>query len=162
MNNINLKAIDELNKSIIEKPESGMFHFTEHLSWKDGTSNKISIRDFSVLVDEPEVLGGRNLAPNPVELLMAGAVSCFSITFEILASKEGVKFESLNVNIEADFDVAVFFGVKNGERGMQNLTLKIRAKTDASAEKIEELFNIAKSSSMVLNSLKVKSKIIIL
>ncbi len=162
MNNINLKAIDELNKSVIEKPESGMFHFTEHLSWKGGTSNNISIRDFNVLVDEPEVLGGRNLAPNPVELLMAGAVSCFSITFEILASKEGIKFESLDVDIDADVDVAVFFGVKDGERGIQNSTIKIKAKTDASAEKIEELFNTAKNVSMVLNSLKVKPEITIL
>ncbi|MDO4536488.1 MAG: OsmC family protein [Clostridium perfringens] len=163
MNNIELNAIEELNQSIMDKPESGILHFTEHLSWQTGTANNISIRDFKpILVDEPCALGGRDLAPNPIEYLIAGAISCFSISFEILASKEGVKLESLDVDFDTDFDLAVFFGIKDGEKGIQHSTIKIKAKTDVSPEKLEELFNSAKNSSPVLNSLKTKPEIVIL
>lgn len=163
MNNIELKAIEELNQSIIEKSELGILHFTEHLSWETGTANNISIRDFKpILVDEPCALGGRDLAPNPVELLIAGAISCFSISFEIIANQQGIKLESFDVDFDADIDLTVFFGIKEGERGMQNSIIRVRIKADASLEKLKEVLETAKSLSPVLNSLKTKPEIILL
>jgi len=162
MNNIVLDAINQTKKTVIEDPSLGMTKFNAHLDWEDGTKNNVLIRDFSPLViDEPDVLGGTNKGPNPVEYILAGAISCFSISFEIFASKQDIKLEKVSVYIESDVDLAVFFGIKEGERGIINPTIKLNTVTSAPIEKVKEIANLALSASVVLNSLKSKVELIV-
>ncbi|AVK49350.1 osmotically inducible protein OsmC [Clostridium sp. MF28] len=157
MNNIMLDAIIQTEKTVRKDPSSGMTKFNAHLDWEDGTKNNVFIRDFSpIVIDEPDSFGGTNKGPNPVEYILAGAASCFSITFEIFASQEGIKLEKVSVDIEADLDFAVFFGIKEGERGITSPTIKLNAVTSAPIEKVKEIATLALSASVVLNSLKAK------
>lgn len=157
MNNISLDAINQFKEGIEKDITSGALKLNAHLVWEDGTKNKVTIRDFSpIVIDEPELLGGTNKSPNPVEYLLTGAAACFSISFEILASQQGIKLEKVSTDIEADVDFAVFFGIKDGERGITNPTIKLQVVSSASYEKIKDIANLALSASIVLNSLKAK------
>jgi uncharacterized OsmC-like protein len=160
MNNISLNAINKLAEGIEKDINSGVIKLNAHLDWKDGTKNSITVRDFAPIVtDEPDFLGGTNTAPNPIEYLLAGAAACFSTTFEIFASQQDIKLEKVSTDIETDLDLAIFFGVKDGERGITNLTINLNVVSSAPIEKIEEIANSACSASMVLNSLKAKVKL---
>ncbi len=160
MNNISLDAINQFGEGIEKDINSGVIKLNAHLEWEDGTKNNVTIREFSpISTDEPELLGGTNKAPNPVEYLLSGAAACFSTTFEILASQQGIKLEKVSTDIEADVDFAIFFGIKDGERRITNLTIKLNVVSSAPNEKIEEIANTACSSSIVLNSLKAKVKL---
>jgi uncharacterized OsmC-like protein len=162
MNNISLDAINQLREGIEKDINSGAIKLNAHLDWEDGTKNNVVIRDFSpIVIDEPELLGGTNKGPNPVEYLLSGAAACFSISFEIFASQQGIKLEKVSTDIEADVDFAVFFGIKDGERGITNPTIKLHVVSSAPIEKIKEIANLALSASVVLNSLKEKVKLIV-
>lgn len=162
MNNINLEAVKQVTKGIKENPELGMKKWTSHLKWKDGTENTAFIRDFApIIIDEPNQLGGTDKGANPVEHLITAAASCFAITFEVLASQAGIKLEEVSVDIEADLNVAVFLEIEEGERGILNPVIKLRAVTSAPKEKVKEIANLALTVSPVLKSLNTKIALVI-
>lgn len=162
MNNINFKAMEQVAEGIKENPELGMKKWTANLKWKDGTENTVFLRDFTpLIIDEPNQLGGTDKGANPVEHLIAAAVSCFAITFEVFASKAGIKLEEVSVDIEADLNVAVFLGIVEGDLGILNPVIRLRASTSASKEKVKEIANLALSTSPVIKSLNTNVTLII-
>lgn len=157
MNNINFKTVEQTIKAMKEDPKLAMKKWVANVAWKDGVQNKLTIRDFNpIMVDEPQPLGGTDIAPNPVEYLVGAAASCFAITFEVMASQKGIELEAVDVNIEADLNAAVFLGLEDGDGGILDPKLKLNAKTSASKTEIKEIAEIALLKSPVLLSLKTK------
>ncbi|MBS4192274.1 OsmC family protein [Bacillus sp. FJAT-49705] len=155
MNNINFRAVQQMMEAIQSDPALKMRKWHASIKWQDGVRNEVKIRDFEpFMMDEPQPLGGTDQAPNPVEMLIAAAGSCFAITFEVLASQKGITLEDVTVNIEADLNAAVFLGLEEGDGGILNPVLIIKAKTSASKEEIDTLVAESLSKSVVLASLK--------
>jgi len=48
-------------------------------------------RNFELIVDEPEVLGGEDSAANPVEYLLAGYAGCLNVVFGIVAKELNIE-----------------------------------------------------------------------
>lgn len=160
MNGILFEQAEKTISAMQENPELKMRNWQAKVSWKDGVKNEVRIRDFSpYLTDEPEPLGGTDDAPNPVEHLIGAAAGCFAITFEVLASQEGVVLEEVEVQIEADLNAAVFLGLEEGDGGILNPVLTLSAKTSASAEEVESIAKTALGKSPVLASLKTDVKL---
>lgn len=163
MNNISFDAVQQTVNAMKENPELGMTKWTAHINWQDGVKNEMVIRDFQpVIVDEPEKLGGKDNAPNPVEYLIGAAASCFAITFEVLASQQGIKIEKVEVDIEANLNAAVFLGLEEGDGGILNPIIKLKAVTSATEEQVREIAEIALSKSPVVISIKPKIELVIL
>lgn len=157
MNNINFKAVDQTMKAMKEDPKLAMKKWVANVSWKDGVQNKLTIREFHpIMVDEPQPLGGTDFAPNPVEYLVGAAASCFTITFEVMASQIGIDLETVHVSMEADLNAAVFLGLEEGEGGILDPKIKLNVKSSASKSKVKEIADIALLKSPVLLSLKTK------
>ena len=155
MNHISLENVKQTVKVIIENPKMAMTKWSAQVHWKDGVQNAAIIRDFApIMMDEPEMLGGTNTAPNPVEYLLAAAGSCFAITFEVLTSEHGITLENVEVDVEANLDASVFLGLHDGEGGILNPIIKLKTDTDAPKEQIEEIARAAFLKSPVLASLK--------
>src|SRR6266436_2526695 len=53
-------------------------------------------------VDEPEALGGSNVAANPVEYALAAKGSCQPITYPVWAAQLGVKLDKVEIGIDGD------------------------------------------------------------
>jgi uncharacterized OsmC-like protein len=62
-------------------------------------------------VDEPEALGGSNMAANPVEYALAALGSCQAITYRVWAAQLGVKLDKVGIGIDGDIDLRGFFGI---------------------------------------------------
>jgi|SRR5690625_1148036 len=155
MNGINFTALEQTTKMIQEDPSLKMRNWQAKVKWEEGVKNSLSIRDFDpITIDEPEVLGGSDQGPNPVELLIGTAASCFSITFQVLASQQGISLEEVEVDIEADLNAAVFLGIEEGNGGIIDPVINLQAKTSASKEEIEKIANLALQKSPVLLSMK--------
>ncbi len=163
MNNISFDAVQQTVDAMKKNPELAMTKWAAHISWQDGVQNQIAIRDFEPLItDEPDKLGGTDNAPNPVEYLLGAAGSCFAITFEVLASQQGIKLEKVEVDIEADLNAAVFLGLEEGNGGIVNPIIKLKTVTSATKEQVNEIAEIALSKSPVLVSIKPKLELIVL
>ncbi len=60
----------------------------------------VKIREHHLTADEPEDTGGRDLGPNPQELLAASLASCTAITMEMYAERKGWDVKGLTVDCE--------------------------------------------------------------
>lgn len=157
MNGINLEKAQQTAMALQANPENKMVKWQATVTRENGVKNEIRIRDFApYYTDEPETLGGTDKAPNPVEYLIGAAASCFSITFQVMASQKEIELQKVEANIEAELNAAVFLGLEEGDGGIQNTIITLNAKTSAPKEVVEAIAREAIKNSPVLASLKAK------
>ena len=93
-----------------------------------------------VTVDEPESLGGGNVAANPVEYALISLGSCQAITYRFWAAHLGLALDSVQVDVEGDLDVRGFFGIDDSVRpGFGAVRVRVRLSGPESTERYEEL-----------------------
>lgn len=103
------------------------------------TKSTIQARDFELVVDEPEDMGGANDGPNPLEYLLAGQAGCLNVTASQVANDMGIELETLEIAIEGDFDLDAFRTERPDERtGVRDVEVTLRAETDADDEMLRE------------------------
>ena len=57
------------------------------------------------IISEPVHVGGQNVAPTPLEFLLAGAVGCYAAVFAFYAAKLGVSYDSFEAVGRTEFDI---------------------------------------------------------
>src|SRR5437016_13684593 len=139
-NGVDTSRIAALSNNIQEEPAQGDTLWKAEVIWQNGFRNQIRIRDLSAsYADEPEVLGGTNTAPNPVEQLLGALGSCLAIGYTANASVRGIRIRDLRIELEGHIDLACFLGVKAGYAGYPEVNLKVNLDADASAETLQDL-----------------------
>ena len=127
-------------RSKLEEPGQGDTLWKAEIIWQDGFRNQIRIRDFPTsYADEPELLGGTNTAPNPVEQLLGALGSCLAIGYTANASLLGIQIQELRIELEGHIDLPVFLGLREGHAGYPDIDLSVYLKADAPHETVEEL-----------------------
>ncbi len=103
------------------------------------TKSTVEARDFELVVDEPEEMGGADEGPNPLEYLLAGQAGCLNVTASQVAADMDVTLESLEIEIEGEFDLDAFQTEQPDERtAVQNIDVTLAAEADADPETIQE------------------------
>lgn len=96
-------------------------------------------RNFEIVVDEPENLGGTNAGPNPVEYILAGYAGCINVMGHIIAKEQGIELNSLEINIEGDLDPDKLFGKPTNARpGYQEIRLQVKPDSSATPEQLKK------------------------
>ena len=127
-------------RSKLEEPGQGDTLWKAEIIWQDGFRNQIHIRDFPMsYTDEPEMLGGTNTAPNPVEQLLGALGSCLAIGYTANASLRGIQIQELRIEMEGHIDLPVFLGLREGHAGYPDIAISVYLKTDAPQETVDEL-----------------------
>lgn len=139
-NGVDISRIVALSNKIQAEPAQGDTLWKAEVIWQNGFRNQIHIRDLPAsYADEPELLGGTNTAPNPVEQLLGALGSCLAIGYIANASVRGIQIEDLRIELEGHIDLPVFLGLHEGYAGYSNVAIKVYLKTDAPHETLEEL-----------------------
>lgn len=66
---------------------------------KEAYTTKISTGKHDLIADEPEAFGGKDLGPNPYELVSAGLAACTSMTVQMYARRKDWPLETINTNV---------------------------------------------------------------
>jgi uncharacterized OsmC-like protein len=83
---------------------------------------------------------GQDSAPSPVEHVLHGLAGCMTTTLVYHAAARGIEIESIASELEGDVDVRGFLGLSNEVRkGYSEIRVVLKVKSDATAEKLEEL-----------------------
>ncbi len=91
-------------------------------------------------VDEPESLGGGNVAANPVEYGLAALGSCQAITYRVWAAQLGVKLDKVEIGIDGDIDLRGFFGIDDRIRaGFSAVRINVSLSGPEDAARYQEL-----------------------
>ena len=103
-------------------------------------------RNFELVVDEPEMLGGEDSAANPVEYLLAGYAGCLNVVFGIVAKELNIEIKGLEINIDGDINPEKFLGISDDERaGFKSLNVEIKLETNVDKDKEALLIKAVKN-----------------
>ena len=76
-----------------------------------GLQSQARMRQHTLVVDEPEALGGADTGPNPVEIVLAALGTCQEITYRAYATALGIPLERVSVVLDGEVDLRGFLGV---------------------------------------------------
>ncbi|HXJ98460.1 MAG TPA: OsmC family protein [Gelidibacter sp.] len=111
-------------------------------------------RQFRLVVDEPETLGGTDENANPVEYILAGLAGCINVVGHLVAKELGFSIKKLHVEVSGNINPDRLFGVSNDERaGFKAIDLKLIPETDASIETLAKWLRIVQDRCPVKDNL---------
>jgi uncharacterized OsmC-like protein len=154
VNGVTVGRVLDVIGAIDEDPENARFQFRLDNRWKDAGLNSSRIQGyyavgreddtrgepFVVAADEPEITSGGDSAPNPMEFVLHSLASCLTSTMVYHAAVQGIEIESVESSLEGDMDVRGMLGLSEEVRkGYEAVRVRMRVKSEASAEKLEEL-----------------------
>lgn len=112
-----LKAVVEgLTGAITADAAAAAVSFDAYATLVGVTEVDVATGTHTFKVDEPEVLGGTDLAANPVQLILASLGACQAITYQVWAAKLGITLDGVEARVEGDIDLRGFLGLDDGVR----------------------------------------------
>ncbi len=166
LNGINLTQLTETIDAIRKNPEIARFRFRATNRWVEGTHNRATIKDFFGAlkedtsrkplvfeIDEPPVLLGNNVGPNPVEYVLVGLSGCLTTSLIAHAAARGIEIKGLSTRLEGDLDLRGFLGISEDVKvGYERIRVYFKIDADIPEEKKQELIGMAAKYSPVYNT----------
>ncbi|MCI1694752.1 OsmC family protein [Aneurinibacillus aneurinilyticus] len=119
---------------------STLFKVSAAGKWDSGVKTNISVRDFSSFVmDEPEVLGGTDTGPNPMEYVAAALNGCKGVMIPLVAKELGFVFTGIEFETTGIIDTRGLMGEEGVSPHFQKIRFQVNIQTEESEEKIEQL-----------------------
>jgi len=110
---------------------------------KENLQVHVGVRDFSLVIDEPEENGGDNKGMNPVEMLLGSVAACQTITAMIYADFYGIQIDGISVEVEGDMDSDGFSGADPSMRpGFQRIRSVFHVKSNAPKMQLMQLIKM--------------------
>ena len=153
LNDVNLEGIQVIDKLVRETPALGKCQFKAKSTWQRGTKSQVSIsgwtaggnnmspasRRYTVMVDEPEMLGGIDGAPTPVEVLLSALAGCVTAGIATNAQMFGVPIDAIDIDMEADVDARGLLGHdKSVRNGVTDIRYTVTIQSPAPEEKVRK------------------------
>ncbi len=147
-------VIEQLRTDLGNAPDPPIATFAASTSLVDEYRTEVRIREFTLEVDEPPLIGGTDTGPTPVELVLAALGTCQEIVYATYARVLGIPLDGVAVNAEGRLDLRGFFGVADVPAGFQDVTFTVDITSPASAEDVTRLVAAVNAHCPVLDILK--------
>jgi uncharacterized OsmC-like protein len=138
-------------KALKLKPTLGIGTGRSKTRIVDGLSCVSTEGNWELKTDMPVQAGGSGRAPAPGVLGRAALGSCLAIGYMLWASRLDVAIDSLEVDIEADYDDGALFGSSDAYPGYLEIRYKIRIESNAPRVQIEEVIDLGDKHSPYLD-----------
>ncbi|BDA80691.1 peroxiredoxin [Leptospira kobayashii] len=113
--------------------------FESTASWAGGLKLDLQSRHHKWVVDEPEILGGTDQGPNPVELVLGGLASCLGVLVSLYAPAHEVLLKDFKVFVEGDLDLDGFQEKAPVRPGFSQIRYKIDIQSDSPSSHVDAL-----------------------
>ncbi len=115
----------------------------------------VKARNFQIIVDEPEALGGTDQAANPVEYVLAAFAGCLNVMGHIIAKEMNFELRGLEINIEGNLNPARLFGKSDVERaGYKEIVIELKPDCDADQATLDKWVHAVESRCPVSDNLQ--------
>ncbi len=171
VNGINVDQVQQVIDGIAADDAFAHAQFRARNQWLGGGFNRSRVKEFfaagaedttrteafELHADEPPILAGGDRAPNPVEFVLHALAGCLTTTLVYHAAVRGIEIEAAESELEGDLDLRGLFGMSEDVRkGYHHVRVRMRVKTEASAEELTELAKFSPVYDIVSNSLPVE------
>lgn len=113
--------------------------YTMHGVATSHSRTDISVRDVSVITDEPLERGGTNQGASPTETMIAGLVGCTNNVTTRIAEHKKLNFELVSIDADVVFDRRGVVLAEEIDVPFPEITLTLTVKTDATPEQLKEV-----------------------
>lgn len=151
-----LNEIIERNVKALElRPSIGQGTATTNVRVRSNLTCDIADGKWRLVADDDAGSGGDDLGPDPGVLVRAGLGSCLAIGYMMWAARLGVVFESVDVQVDADYDARGMYGIEDGvSPGWTAVRYITTIASAAPPERVREVVDVADSHSPVLDDLR--------
>ena len=167
VNGVNVDALFGTIDAIKETPAIAEFKFRVNNKWVNGGHNRTTIKEFygakelhahekpfELHADEPPLLLGEDLGPNPVEYVLKAVAACVTTSIVYHAAAKGIEIRGVESRLEGDLDLRGFLGLSEEVPvGYKNIRLYFKIDADVSDEEKEELIRMGEKYSPVFNTI---------
>lgn len=154
LNDVDIGSVASLAEKIQQEPDVAATKWNAEVNWKGGFRSEAKIRDFaSSKSDEPDQLGGTNTGPNPVEQILGALGNCLAVGYAANATAAGITINDLSIEVEGDLDLHTFLGLRDGNAGFSNISVRVKLDSDASPEALQALHDKVTNTSPVGHTL---------
>jgi uncharacterized OsmC-like protein len=144
MKNINLNELTNFvekaknDKTLLEKEVKieVNWNFDEELPQMSCTLNYSNNQSTTFYIDQIPSLGGKGLAPNPIQYCLIGLGSCFLSTFAIVCSQMNLNVKKLKLIIKNKLNLSIPLNLGN-EPITKGIEFEIEIESDEDMSKIE-------------------------
>jgi uncharacterized OsmC-like protein len=120
----------------------------------------VRMRDFEVVIDQPENMGSTNRGPRPSEILLAALAACHEVTYRLYADALDIDLRNISVSVTGVSDARGFFDVEEGvAAGFSEVYGEINIESDASEADLERLREAVNRHCPVLDDLRKPLKV---
>ena len=140
-----LREILERNaKALSLRPSLGQGTAKTRVRLKPGLECTIEEGKWVLTAAMSEKSGGTNAGPNPGILGRGALGSCLAFGYAMWAARLGVPIESLDVEVEADYDGRGELGVSDDvPPGYTQVRYRVRVVSSASEEEVRKMIDVA-------------------
>ncbi len=115
----------------------------------------VKARNFEILVDEPAGLGGTDLAPNPVEYVLAAFAGCLNVMGHLIAQEMGFELRNLEIDIKGELNPAKLFGKSDEQRaGYKYISVILKPDCDADQPTLQKWIHAVEERCPVSDNLQ--------
>ena len=147
-------VIEQVRTDLGNAPEPPIVTFSAATSLVDEYRTEVRIREFSLDVDEPPLIGGTDTGPTPVELVLAALGTCQEIVYATYARVLGIPIDGVEVTAEGRVDLRGFFGVADVPAGFQDVSFTVDITSPATPEDVARLVEAVNAHCPVLDILQ--------
>jgi uncharacterized OsmC-like protein len=166
LNGVNVSQLFGNIDAIKDAPVLGKFKFRANNKWINGGHNQTTIDNFHGIqqehdhadpfkldADEPPLLLGEDIGPNPVEYALTALAACVTTALVYHAAAKGIKLNAVESRLEGDIDLRGFLGISDDvRRGYENIRIYYKIDADVPDEELEELIQMGTKYSPVFDT----------
>jgi uncharacterized OsmC-like protein len=96
---------------------------------KSETATRLKVQSgkFKMIIDEPKAMGGTNMGPSPIQVLLMALAGCLSVTGHTIAQQKSLKLNDLKIEIKGSMNPCNFMGCSFDERaGFQQINVIVK------------------------------------
>ena len=148
------KLLADLRDRLRRAGDAASAHFSADSRLIEGLRTEAQVRRFRFTVDEPVKLGGSDLGPSPVELVLAALGTCQEIVYATYARILNIPIEAVSVKVTGSLDPRGFFGVADVPAGFREVSFTVEITSPAPPEAIDRLIAAVNEHCPVLDTLR--------
>ena len=130
------EAVSRSTKALSLKPSLGLGTGISKAKIINGLTCEITEGKYRLVADMPESVGGNASGPTPGVYGRAAFGSCLAIGYMLRASAMNIKIDSLQVEVQADYDDGALFGTSSAPPGYLEVRYTVTIESDAAEETI--------------------------
>lgn len=107
--------------------------------------SRVKVRDFEVVVDQPEQFGGSDQGPRPSEYVLAALAACHEVTYRLYADALDIPLDEISVSVTGVSDARGFLSpdhtIRPGFQEIHGVITVVSTVSEAQIRRLQEMVN---------------------